>query len=126
MECDCVKRLNELDISAKRYFNAVLMLLNLGRLRLNNVFDDLILMAEKYVNKLCWMDQYVLNIFLLEKWEQLLSNYKDLVKPLKTIAVIGHYEGFLTPWCYLNNYLYKSFTGNIYFYRPLKTISISI
>jgi lipopolysaccharide biosynthesis glycosyltransferase len=96
-------------IPAKKYFNAGVMLLNLKAWRENNLSRNLILTAKKYMDKLLWWDQDVLNIYLFDKWQQFPSGYneKGITKRLNVMPVIIHYAGNSKPWHYLNNHPYK-------------------
>lgn len=109
IDVESINRMNSLGIAAKRYFNAGVMLINLEKWQLNNVTTGLMQTAIKYMDKLLWWDQDVLNIFFHDKWELLPStfNEKHLTKRLKTLPVVVHFAGGSKPWLYLNNHPYK-------------------
>ncbi|MDB5023995.1 MAG: glycosyl hydrolase [Mucilaginibacter sp.] len=101
--------LNKIGIPAKTYFNAGVMILNLKAWRENNVTQDLVLTAKKYMDKLIWWDQDVLNIYFFNKWGELAPQYntKEIKKRLDVLPVIIHYAGESKPWHFLNHHPYK-------------------
>lgn len=109
LDFDSIKRLNDLGVPAKGYFNAGVLLINLKRWREENVTDKLIATAKQYMNDLLWWDQDVLNIYFFDKWSELPStfNQKNVVKRLKQLPAIIHYAGYSKPWHYLNSHPYK-------------------
>jgi lipopolysaccharide biosynthesis glycosyltransferase len=102
--------LNEIGLPANTYFNAGVMLLNLKAWRGNNVSAALISTAEKYMDKLSWWDQDVLNIYFFNKWAQLPRGYneRNILKPLNELPVLIHFSGVSKPWQFLNTHPYKN------------------
>lgn len=125
IEQESIKRLNKLEVPADKYFNAGVMLLNLKTWRDNGVSEKLILIAQKYMDKLVWWDQDVLNICFFDRWGKLDVTYntKDIYTKTKNIPVIIHYAGSSKPWHYINNHPYKKLYWNYLKLSPFKDFS---
>lgn len=109
VDVESIHRMNNLGISAKRYFNAGVMLINLEKWQTDKVSVGLIATAKEYMDRLLWWDQDVLNIFFHARWKLMppTFNEKHLTKRLKEKPIVVHFAGTSKPWLYLNNHPYK-------------------
>jgi lipopolysaccharide biosynthesis glycosyltransferase len=114
--------LNEIGLPAKTYFNAGVMLLNLKKWRVNHVSAGLISTAEKYMDKLNWWDQDVLNIYFYNQWAQLPSGYneRNILKPLNELPAIIHFSGVSKPWQFFNIHPYRNLYWDYLKLSPFK------
>jgi lipopolysaccharide biosynthesis glycosyltransferase len=114
--------LNEIGLPAKTYFNAGVMLLNLKKWRVNHVSAGLISTAEKYMDKLNWWDQDVLNIYFYNQWAQLPRGYneRNILKPLNELPVIIHFSGVSKPWQFFNTHPYRNLYWDYLKLSPFK------
>jgi lipopolysaccharide biosynthesis glycosyltransferase len=112
---DNIERLNELGVPVKSYFNAGVQLINMKAWREEKLREKFIVIADKYGNKLKWVDQDILNIYFANKWQPLDKKYNaiHLLKALPQTPVIVHYNTFSKPWHYVDthpyNYLYQQY-----------------
>lgn len=105
-----INRLNEMGFPVKRYFNAGVMLINLKFWREGNYSRKLIDIADKYMDKLSWWDQDILNICFYNSWEYFDKTYNalHLRKKLDKLPIVVHYAGPSKPWQYMNSNPYRS------------------
>lgn len=114
-----------LELTSKYYINAGVLLMDLKKLRENNVEEKLIDFTLKYPEKVVWFDQDVINSVLEYKIKYLdlcwnLQYYRKsspndydketLKKAIKNAKII-HYIGYHKPWDFRFNRLY----GDLYF-----------
>lgn len=111
------QRLGELGYKTDKYFNAGVMLVNLKAWRDENITGQLMQLAEKYMDKLVFYDQDVLNIFFLNRWGEINRTYNalHLLWKRRHTPLIVHYAGSSKPWNYLDRHPYKS-----YYFKFLK------
>jgi len=109
---DNVQRLNEIGFPAKSYFNAGVILVNLKAWREQKLSDQFIAIAGKYMDKLDWVDQDILNIYFANNWNRLDKKFNavHLLRKLPVTPAIVHYASYSKPWYYVDthpyNYLY--------------------
>lgn len=105
-----IDRIQKLGFPATKYFNAGIMLLNLDFWRQKKSSQGLVQLAEKYMDKIQWWDQDLLNMFFYNDWAYLDFTYNalHLKKKLQKMPVIIHYASSSKPWSYLNEHPYKS------------------
>ncbi len=100
------ERCSTLDVN--KYFNAGVMLLNLKKMREDGIEKQCFEFAEKYPNKIRWVDQCILNalfknqvLFINQKYNfQHNSGFKnidELYKKVKDIIIL-HFAGREKPW----------------------------
>lgn len=117
-----VKRLNEMGFPITRYFNAGVLLINVKAWRLNQVSDKLIEMAKKYMDKLAWWDQDILNMYFYNDWLPMDHKFNalHLRKKLAVAPAIIHYAGTAKPWLYVHDHPYKSLYWDYISLTPFK------
>jgi len=106
---DNVKRMNDIGFPIITYFNAGVLLINVKAWRKENVSAQLIDLANKYMDKIDWWDQDILNIFFYKNWKTMDSRYNTLLYAdvLPENPVILHYAGREKPWLYVYDPPYK-------------------
>lgn len=104
-----VNRFKDLGISTNSYFNAGVMLINLKAWRKENLKDKFIAIAEKYMSKLEWYDQDILNIFFADKWGEFDKKFNavHLQQKLPVTPIIIHYASYSKPWHYVDTHPYN-------------------
>jgi len=105
-----IRRLNEMGFPVTRYFNAGVMLINLNFWRAGDYAKKLLDIADKYMDKLSWWDQDILNICFYDSWQYFDKTYNalHLRRKLAKLPVIVHYAGPSKPWQYMNSNPYRS------------------
>lgn len=105
-----VARLNELGFPIKRYFNAGVLLINMKAWRSDNVSATFIDLADKYMERLSWWDQDILNMYFYNVWKDMDPKFNaiHLRRKLPRLPVIVHYAGTSKPWLYVHSHPYKS------------------
>ena len=105
-----IKRLNKMGFPIKKYFNAGALLINLKGWRQIGAAQDLISLADQYMDKLSWWDQDILNMYFYDRWELMDSKYNTVGEKLSdnNPPVIIHYSGPFKPWLYLHTPNYKN------------------
>ncbi|WP_428331696.1 glycosyltransferase family 8 protein [Mucilaginibacter sp.] len=118
------KRITELGFHTNSYFNAGVLLVNLKNWRTDNISAKLIEMASSYMDDLVFWDQDVLNMFFLNKWDELDSKFNalNMIWKRKKPPLIIHFAGSSKPWNYLNRHPYKSFYFKYLLLTPYKNI----
>jgi lipopolysaccharide biosynthesis glycosyltransferase len=106
---DNVKRMNDIGFPIITYFNAGVLLINVKAWRKGKVSAQLIDLANKYMDKIDWWDQDILNIFFSENWKTMDPRYNTLLyaDTLPENPVILHYAGREKPWLYVYDPPYK-------------------
>ncbi len=109
------------NLNVKKYFNAGIMLLNLEKMRKDNIENKCFDFVEKYPEKITWVDQCVLNAVFKEQVKFTNEKYNLIyirgLKDYKKDAVIVHFAGGDKPWtlgifhpCKMEYYYYLSKT----------------
>ena len=106
-----------LELKGKKYFNAGVLLMNLARMRADNIQEKLIQCTLDKEDILLWQDQDVINMVMEDKIKvlDLAWNFqffyngskmdflpKDFEKARKNLKII-HYIGGAKPWNYYSN-----------------------
>jgi lipopolysaccharide biosynthesis glycosyltransferase len=110
-------RMTQMGYKTDKYFNAGIMLVNLKGWRAKRISADLLEMAVRYMDRLVYWDQDVLNMYFVNRWGELNDTYNALHmiwKRPKTPLII-HYAGGTKPWNYYNQHPYKE-----YYFKYLK------
>lgn len=103
------EKLNELGFPVKEYFNAGVLMIDVQTWRDENISNELIKLANEYMDKISWWDQDILNMFFYDKWFVLQRKYNALLLDAKLpeMPVIIHYGGPHKPWLYVQDHPYK-------------------
>ena len=105
-----VKRLNDIGFPVTKYFNAGVLLINVKAWRDAKVSGRLIDLADRYMDKIDWWDQDILNIYFYDTWKEMDAKYNTLIyaDQLPENPIILHYAGQEKPWLYVFDPPYKS------------------
>jgi lipopolysaccharide biosynthesis glycosyltransferase len=105
-----ISRLRDMGFPVKRYFNAGVMLINLKYWRDGGYAEKLLDIADRYMDKLSWWDQDILNICFYDSWAYFDKTYNalHLRRKLDKLPIIVHYAGPSKPWQYMNSNPYRS------------------
>ncbi|MBQ8886919.1 MAG: glycosyltransferase family 8 protein [Candidatus Gastranaerophilales bacterium] len=112
-------------LSLEKYFNAGVMLINLGYWRKNNIGNKLFEYAQNNKEHILWQDQDIVNIVLKDeikkidkKWNYQYFQYEELNNDELADSSILHIAGRFKPWLmpfesnvYDEYYCYLSFTA---------------
>ena len=117
-----IKRLNEIGFPITRYFNAGVLLINVKAWRDNNFSDKFIALADKYMEKLSWWDQDILNMYFYNDWQEMdwRFNALHLRAKLPVPPAVIHYAGLSKPWLYVHQHPYKSLYWDYIKLTPFK------
>lgn len=96
-------------LGVSRYFNAGIMVLNLKKMREDNIEAKCFEFVEKTPEKVKWVDQCVLNSIFEEKvkfidkkynfqYQGWLKEVREMYKQVENDIIILHYVGFDKPW----------------------------
>lgn len=104
-----VPRLNKIGIPLKTYFNSGVMWINLEAWRLDNISVKLIDIANRYMDRILWWDQDILNICFMNKWGQVSDKFNRILlqEKCEEVPLIVHFNSPTKPWHYLNYHPYK-------------------
>ena len=123
----------QLKICVERYFNAGVMLLNIEKMRQDNIQNQAFEFVNKSRDKIVYVDQDVLNVLLEHKlrfinsiynfqFNMYLSNVSKLHEQMKNDIVILHFASDKKPWkfqvpismtlCYLYYMVSSGFLGD--------------
>lgn len=121
-----IKRLQHMGFPATRYFNAGVLLINLKLWRDHKMSEKFMEIATRFMDKLAWWDQDILNMCFYDQWEYFDKTYNGLHLryKLKKRPVIIHYAGPSKPWQYMNNNPYKAQYWKYHRLTPFKDIRI--
>lgn len=116
------QRLTELGYTTDGYFNAGVMLVNLKNWRLIRAADDLMALADKYMEDLVFWDQDILNMYFVNRWSEIDPTYNalHLIWKRRKTPLIVHYAGSSKPWNYMDRHPYRS-----YYFKYLKLTPFS-
>lgn len=117
-----VPRLNAMGFPLKRYFNAGVLLINVKAWRQNKYSEKFIELANKYMDRLEWWDQDILNMFFYDNWQEMHPKFNalHLRKKLPVTPAIIHYAGTSKPWLYVHQHPYKSLYWHYIKLTPFK------
>ena len=119
------------------YINAGVLLLNLKKIREDNISEKLISLANQLKDKIKFQDQDIINICFLNKITLLPGKYNCCNNDIVETPVIIHFNGKIKPWAlkekcrspykkiylrYLKNSLYKKNYKEIKRSETLRTI----
>ena len=106
---DNAQRLIDLGFPIIEYFNAGVLLINVKEWRAKKLSSELLDLADKYMDKIDWWDQDILNIYFYNRWKEMDARYNALLyaEEIPKDPIILHYAGKLKPWLYVYNPPYK-------------------
>jgi lipopolysaccharide biosynthesis glycosyltransferase len=104
-----IERLNKLGFPLTEYFNAGVLLINVKAWRDERVSTQLLDLANRYMDKIAWWDQDILNMYFYGKWKPIDKKYNALLldSRLPEMPIIIHYGGAEKPWLYSQDHPYK-------------------
>lgn len=104
-----INRLNKLGYNLTRYFNAGVLLINLKKWRQHNVFAELMIITDRYMQFCEWFDQDILNLYFSDNWKEMDKTFNGIyiTRPLPEVPIIIHYNSFSKPWYYVDIHPYK-------------------
>lgn len=118
-----VERFAELGVKTQFYFNTGVLMINIERWRIENAGEKLLQTAFKYLDKLKWHDQDILNIYFAGKSGVLNRKFNCITKKkIEKKPAIIHYSGASKPWHYIDNGPYKSEYKKYFKLTPFKDV----
>jgi len=105
------QRLSAMGYPTDHYFNAGIMLVSLKNWRLTGTADQLMELADKYMEELVFWDQDILNMYFVNRWAELDASYNalHLIWKRRKTPLIVHFAGASKPWNYLDRHPYRSY-----------------